>query len=549
MSRHRIASSTIVLLSLLLSAQQPRLRAETTIEVSTTVDDVVVNGNCTLREAIIAANTDAAVDACPAGSGADTIVLPAGAYLLSLAGPGEDASRSGDLDIAGHVTIRGAGSNATLVQPKRFPLELSDRVIHVLSGGDLTLQGVTIRGGVCAGGAGLLNEGRLVIVDSHVRDNVAEEFADWCGGGWGGAGIYNNGELVVTRSSVSANRVLFDGSPSVEYPGGGLLNYGSADISQSVLSGNYAASGGGISNFGGLQAVDTVVSHNGARFYGGGLDNNGNASLTRATVLGNADGGILNGWLRPSALSLVNCTVSGNWNYRLRGGSIFNAPSGTVVATSSTVAGNFSVMPGAGVAGSTELVQLVNTIVANGSQGDCTGPVMSLGNNLDSDGSCGLIAQGDLSGVDPLLGPLADNGGPTPTHALVAGSPAIDHIPLADCAVATDQRGVARPQPSWGGCDIGAYEASPTADIGPVIEVVKALYREGVLTKAQELALLQLLKPALFAATTGDEQTACTALSDFTEIVSGYVRDGTLPADAAQPLLDAGSLAISIVCH
>jgi|SRR5262245_12801566 len=71
----------------------------TTIPVDSTADSLAVDGNCTLREAIIAANTDAAVDACPAGSGADVVVVPAGTYTLTLTGANEDAAASGDLDI------------------------------------------------------------------------------------------------------------------------------------------------------------------------------------------------------------------------------------------------------------------------------------------------------------------------------------------------------------------------------------------------------------------------------------------------------------------
>ena len=90
------------------------------------------------------------------------------------------------------------------------------------------------------------------------------------------------------------------------------------------------------------------------------------------------------------------------------------------------------------------------------------GAIVSAGHNLDGDGTCNLTAAGDISAVDPLLGPLADNGGPTETHELLPGSPAIDAIAVADCVdldgepVVTDQRGVARPQGV--ACDIGAFE-------------------------------------------------------------------------------------------
>jgi hypothetical protein len=95
--------------------------------------------------------------------------------------------------------------------------------------------------------------------------------------------------------------------------------------------------------------------------------------------------------------------------------------------------------------------------------------VTSWGNNLDSDGSCGFAMPNDLSGLDPRLGPLSDNGGLTPTHALLPGSPAIDHIPVAECRlpriVGIDQRGVTRPQPAGDACDIGSYEAEPMAGV------------------------------------------------------------------------------------
>ena len=110
------------------------------------------------------------------------------------------------------------------------------------------------------------------------------------------------------------------------------------------------------------------------------------------------------------------------------------------------------------------MVTVNNTIIANSvGLGDCRGVgFTSLGHNLDSDGSCGLSGPGDISGVDPLLGPLAVNGGPTKTHALLTGSPAIDAVPIADCTdpdgnpITTDQRGVPRPQDA--ACDIGAFE-------------------------------------------------------------------------------------------
>ena len=106
---------------------------------------------------------------------------------------------------------------------------------------------------------------------------------------------------------------------------------------------------------------------------------------------------------------------------------------------------------------------LTNTIIANNlTGGDCGGIApSSLGHNLDSDGTCSLSGPGDLSGVNPLLGPLQDNGGATFTIALLPGSPAIDAGNDLACP-ATDQRGFPRPRDGDGDdievCDMGAYE-------------------------------------------------------------------------------------------
>jgi len=106
-------------------------------------------------------------------------------------------------------------------------------------------------------------------------------------------------------------------------------------------------------------------------------------------------------------------------------------------------------------------------VAQNPDGGDCwndSGAISSQGYNLDSDGSCHLTAATDLPGTDPLLGPLQNNGGPTLTHALLPGSPALDAIPWGangcGTSLISDQRWQARPQPAGGACDIGAYEVA-----------------------------------------------------------------------------------------
>jgi hypothetical protein len=106
---------------------------------------------------------------------------------------------------------------------------------------------------------------------------------------------------------------------------------------------------------------------------------------------------------------------------------------------------------------------LANSIVADNFSSDCEGTITSLGNNLDTDGTCNLLTSaGDHPATDPILGPLADNGGTTETHSLLPGSPAIDAVARADCIgpdgnpLIADQRGVTRPQGP--ACGIGAFE-------------------------------------------------------------------------------------------
>ncbi len=240
-----------------------------------------------------------------------------------------------------------------------------------------------------------------------------------------------------------------------EFQGGGILNAGGTVwLINSSIDGNRATpsdgDGGGILNDEGtVWLINSTVSGNTAGF-GTGISNRTDGSRRGGTV------------------RLINSTVSGNVAVIPAGSGpvIFNSDGGTVILTNSTIGPNTS-----GIDNANGTFQLSNTIVAAQLSGSgCTrGSFTSLGHNLDQDDSCNLSNPTDIIDQDPLLGLLQNNGGPTETHAIMPGSPAIDAVPIANCTfdddgdpatpevpLTIDQRGVVRPQGA--ACDIGAYE-------------------------------------------------------------------------------------------
>ena len=248
-----------------------------------------------------------------------------------------------------------------------------------------------------------------------------------------------------------------------------------------IQNGFTGGNGGGIANLAILAITNSTISGNSSRMGGGGIYNvGGTLTITDSTISNNSvnnsggGGGIRN--IGSGTVTIANSTITGN-AAAIHGGGIENgsaSPTQTqLIITNSTITGN-SAAVGGGVR-NLGTAKLTNTIIANSPSGsDCSGEVItSLGHNLDSDRTCGLGVAGDISGVNPLLGPLADNGGTTFTRALLPGSPATDAGDNTACPD-SDQRGVTRPQGSV--CDIGAYE------------------HEHKLTAA-ELAAIELAKP------------------------------------------------------
>lgn len=374
------------------------------------------NNDCSLRAAIMEAN---------ALSGADDITLPSGIYTLTIPGTGEDGCATGDLDITtDDLIINGAGVGSSIINGGAI-----DRVLHVPYGGiTVTINNVTITNGNSDWGGGLLNESSVLIINNcTISDNYADR---------GGGGIRNlDGVLTINNCTISDN---YAGSM-----GGGIHNkVGVLTMSNSTISGNTAGSrSGGIDNDDSDVATLTncTVSGNSADFYG--------------AILNIADTGYT------SVITLTHCTIRDNSGVRTYGNGLTNRSNGGTAISylqNSILAGNTT---GGG------------TDCWNGGTGTAT--LTSLGHNLDGDGTCNLTSPIDLPSTDPQLGPLADNGGDTCTHELLAGSPAIDHIPVGSCPVATDQRGILRPQGA--ACDIGAYErifgltksATPTTPVNP----------------------------------------------------------------------------------
>jgi CSLREA domain-containing protein len=285
LSRFALRLSWFLALTLVLLWLVGVGHASTFIVVNSTEDVKKNDGQCTLREAIIAANTDrrsgGRQDECPAGSGADTIILAAdpdpvtgiAVYTLSLTDNGnEDSASTGDLDIFGDVILMPEPEPAVPGVHTIDASGITDRAFHIL-GGNVEISGVTItKDGTFTGdGAGIHNSGTLTLINSTVANTEASAT---------GGGIYNAGVLTLHSSTLSGNKAR---------DGGGIANAssGSVTLNNSTVSGNSATDGGGgIFNAGLLALHNGTIAHNS----GGGIVNSdvsGTVNLRNTIIAGN----------------------------------------------------------------------------------------------------------------------------------------------------------------------------------------------------------------------------------------------------------------------
>jgi uncharacterized repeat protein (TIGR01451 family)/CSLREA domain-containing protein len=450
--------------------------------------------------------------------GDDVIDLPAGTYGLTL-GPAEPVfeldNSVGDLDVTtpgffgppplarvgepdrglvvgGSVTILGAGTETTIIERQSaevfgifeiFPntVVMEDLTIQggeqELGGGihaavDLTLRRVVVRDNVARSefpdGGGISNVGRLELTDTWITDNqvIVVAGVEGCDVGYGGGLSFENlgggffigpfAESLIERTTISGNQVVVDPSCGVEegfgFGGGAAIgNFAELRIVNSTVSGNNAPFSGGLDFelFSDGEGPEPISALKVGTPDGSARPARKPKSRFRSWAVA-APGGLDRGLVFPeTTTSLEHVTITENSAEEIGGLGILSFDPGLEVVLENTLIGGNT----AGDAPDCSNADSDSVVISQGTN------LLSIDDPLDGEMVC-LTQPPDLVGtladpLEPLLGPLGDYGGETPTHSLLPGSPALDAAP--DQGETEDQRGVARPQGA--AFDIGAFEA------------------------------------------------------------------------------------------
>ena len=503
---------------------------ENIITVTTSDDDRTVNGNCSLREAVEAAETDTAVDGCDAGDGWDVIQLSTGTYTLI----------TENIEIATeHVTIRGVSAENTIIHGND-----ATQIFFEEDDGGLILYDLTLSNGADSGDGGCLEAsyGFVIMVDVVVSNCTAKE-----GGAiemYGhlnmirsriegstatrkGGGVYNYYGLVLAKdSTISNNTTAGDGGGLLQYVG--LTRVSNTDIMSNTITGTVSKEGAGLvieyglllmdddstvqhnqsaSDCGGIYSdyaatliENSTISHNTSANNGGGICGDGEGvwlrnSLVEHNVASGDGGGFYGGGLIENSIIRYNTANGGS------GGGVYVEDEGNLIETSSiygnsagyggglvvdgsaylsqvTVSENTAVTSTGGISMTTNgILTMKSSIVANSTGADCSaaGELLDGGYNLVESGAC-ITDSTSLSG-DPMLTPMSEIGSNEVVLPLLISSPAIDIIPIGvnGCGdkFVFDQHGNVRPydadEDGTSACDIGAFEFNHILNYLPMI--------------------------------------------------------------------------------
>lgn len=501
-------------LSLLLA-----LTSFQTVSFAATIEVTSMEGypGCDLIEAINAANSDAPVGGCIANAGSfgdDTIILnftvPITDFVLDSVNYSDINGPNGLPEITSNITIVGRGTELVTIRRSDIAGTPEFRLFTITQDGSLTLQNISLQNGLSSGdginlyngGAINNNGGQLSFSDGELSNNQAES----------GGAIFTG----VTSSTVIRNSVLFDNTAirnAIGNSGGAIYNSGDLIIVDSELNDNEAGNGGAMILAGGSTTVirSSLLSENEVTLNGGAIAilDSAMVSIYDTTISGNrvvnpdaiaTYGGGISLYVNNAVLSITNTTISGNQIVAPfpNGGGITvksGSEDSTLNIVNSIVAGNQASSSGSEIkmlTGSTNELNITSSLIGHS---DLI-TTQALVGDFSAINTIFATSDSDTpTSLDNILLPLADNGGPTKTHALAPNSPAIDaatdgtveqvfvftlYVPGCrgeEILPATplppfrlDQRGVERP--IGGACDIGAYEAE---GVGSQCYVVKSV--------------------------------------------------------------------------